>query len=237
MSKDLYFLSIIADALRQPDPKAALRAGIEDIKTLGQRPEYKRGFLQFQHFMAEVKGNSEKLSQKPLDIMSNEIRYLSLQLASDLLEENQEEEQAVLDLIRSEPRWQEDFEKMCKEISKSKMPHRVPEIIIEKNREPIGFTPCERQPVIKEIRNVEPAHYAARMDTGRIIWQGELTEKELIWSVAFPGQALELAADTGEPTARMTREITLLDGELIIRVFPGAESGRLELRIGESNLG
>ena len=91
--------------------------------------------------------------------------------------------------------------------------------------------------IIKEFRNVTPDHYAARMDTGRIIWQGELTEKELIWSAAFPGQALELAADTGEPAARMTREITLLNGELIIRVFPGAESGRLELRIGESNLG
>ena len=142
MTKDLYFLSIIADALRQPDPKVALRAAIEEIITLGQRPEYARGFLQFQHFMAEVKEKWEKPSEKPRDIVPEEIRYLSLQVASDLLEENQA--QAVLDLIRSEPRWQEEFEKMYKETSKSKMPHRVPEIIIEKNRERIGFTPCER---------------------------------------------------------------------------------------------
>jgi hypothetical protein len=239
MAKDLYFLSIIADALRQPEPKAALRAAIEEIITLGQRPEYEQGFLQFQRFMAEVKGNSEteKLSKKPLDIVSDEIRYLSLQVASDLLEENPKEVQAVLDLIASQPRWQEEFEKLRKETEKSKMPRRTPEIIIERNEQPIGSISCEQLPVTKEIRNVKPAHYAARMDTGRIIWQGELTEKELIWSIAFPGEALELAADTGEPAARMTQEITLLNGELVIRIFPGAESGRLELRIGASKLG
>jgi hypothetical protein len=235
MNKDLYFLPIIAEALRKPEPKESLRAAIEKIITLGHRPEYKQGFLQFHHFMAEVKKKSEKPSMKPGDIVSEEIRYLSLQVAGDLLEETPKENQAVLDLIRSEPRWQEEFEKIYRETA-SKTTSRAPEIIIEKNREPMGFTSCEH-PIIKEFRNVMPALYAAKMDTGRIIWQGELTEKDLIWSAAFPGQALELAADTGEPTGRMTREITLLNGELIIRVFPGAESGRLELKTGESNLG
>jgi hypothetical protein len=158
-------------------------------------------------------------------------------VASDLLEENPKEVQAVLDLIASQPRWQEEFENLSRETAKSKMPPKIPEIIVEKNGERIGSAPCERLPVTKEIRNVKPAHYAARMDTGRVIWQGELTEKELIWSIAFPGEALELAADTGEPAARMTQEITLLNGELVIRVFPGAESGRLELRLGASKLG
>ena len=34
MTKDLYFLSIIAEAFKQPEPKEALRAAIEEIKTL-----------------------------------------------------------------------------------------------------------------------------------------------------------------------------------------------------------
>jgi hypothetical protein len=237
MTKDLYFFPIIATALRKPDTRESLKAAIEEIKALGQRPEYRHGFLQFQRFMAEVKEQSEKPSVKPGDFVPEEIRYLSLQVASGLLEESPKETQAtILDLIRSEPRWQEEFDKICREAAKSKMPPRIPEIIIEKNRETIGFISCEH-PIIKEFRNVTSALYTARMDTGRIIWQGELTEKDLIWSAAFPGQALELAADTGEPTARMSREITLFDGELVIRVFPGAENGRLELRIKGSNLG
>jgi hypothetical protein len=208
---------------------------IQEIIALGQRPEYERGFLQFQHFMAEVKRKWEVPSQKPGDILVEGIRYLSLQVASDLLEENPEEVQVALDLIRSESQWQEEFEKICREVSKSKTTYRSPEIIIEKNGECISLTPWERQLISKEIRNLTPAHYVARMDTGRGIWEEELTEKDLIWSQAFPGQALELAADTGEPAAKMTREITLLNGELVIRIFPGTKSGRLELRIGAKN--
>jgi len=234
MSKNLFFVSIIADALRQPEPTAALRAAMETIIILGQRPEYQKGFTQFQRFMAEAEESAKKISQKSMAVVSNEIRFLSLQVASELMEDSKEA-QSVLDLIRSTPQWQEEFEKIYREVSKSKTTYRAPEIVIEKNGECISLTPWERQPVTKEIRNLTPAHYVARMDTGRVIWEEELTEKELIWSQAFPGQALELAADTGEPAAKMTREITLLKGELIIRIFPETKSGRLELRIGAKN--
>jgi hypothetical protein len=40
-----------------------------------------------------------------------------------------------------------------------------------------------------------------------------------------------LAADTGDRAARPTREETLLDGQLIMRVFPGVERGRIELAV------
>lgn len=237
MTKDLFFLSIIADALRKPEPKAALKAAIEEIKILGSRPEYEQGFLQFQRFMAEVKRSWENHSQQLEDIASGEIRCLSLQVAGDLLEGDPNEAQAVLDLIGSQPRWQEEFKKLCTETAKSKVARRIPEIIVERNGERLDSTPCERLPITKEIRNVKPGHFTIKLDTGRAIWEEELTEQELIWAAAFPGQDLDLAADTGEAAAGTTREITLLNGELIIRVFPETESGRLEIRIGGANLG
>jgi hypothetical protein len=237
MTKDLYFLSKIAEALKQPEPKESLRAAIEEIKTLGQRAEYEQGFVQFQRFMAEVKRNSEELSQMSGDIVSNEIRFLALLAASDLLEEDPKEAQAVLDLIGTHPGWQEEFERLRKETGKSKMTGRPPEIIIERNGEHLGSSIRERPPITKEIRNVKPGNFAVKLDTGRILWEEELTERELIWASAFPGQALDLAADTGEENARTTREITALNGELTIRVFPGTESGRLEVKIRGSNLG
>ncbi len=67
------------------------------------------------------------------------------------------------------------------------------------------------------------------LDTGWVIWQGELTERDLIWMAAFPDVPLDLAADTDETSARTTREESLLDGELILRVIPGLESGNIEL--------
>jgi hypothetical protein len=237
MTNDLYFISMIADVLGQAEPKATLRAAIEQIQTLGQRPEYDQGLLQFQRFIAEVKRNWERRSQKVEDIALDVVRCLALQVAADLLEGDQKETQVVLDLIGSQPRWQEEFEKMCGETSKSKTAQKIPEIIIGRNGERISSIPCERLPVTKEIRNVKPGLYSLKLNTGRLIWEEELTERELLWAVAFPREALDLAADTWDIAARATRKIVLLNGELIIRVFPEIESGHLELTIGDSNLG
>lgn len=235
MTKDLYFLPIIADALKQPDPRVSLREALEKIQNLGRQPKYERGFLQFQQFMTKVKRNWEKGCQKPEDMARDVIRYLALQVGTGLLEGD--EVKAILDLIRSHPLWQEEFERLCGETSKSKMAQKIPEIIIERNGERIASIPCGNFPVTHKIQNVTPGLYTISLDTGRILWQEELTQQELLWAIAFPGEALDLAADTGEGVERSTREIRLLDGRLIIRVFPETESGRLELKIGESNLG
>jgi hypothetical protein len=49
--------------------------------------------------------------------------------------------------------------------------------------------------------------------------------------VAFPGEPLELAADTGKRVAKATREERLLDGEVLFRVIPGLERGHIELEL------
>jgi len=162
------------------------------------------------------------------------VRWLALQAAGGLLEV--EQARAVLDQVGLQPHWQEEFERLCKETSESEV-HRVPEIIIERTGESIASIPWENLPFTHEIGNLKPGTYRVKLDTGRVIWQGELTERELIWALAFEEQALDLAADTREAPARTTREITLLNGDLIIRVFPEIESGRLEVRIGGSDLG
>ena len=233
MTNDLYFIPMIANALREVDPKTALMTAIEEIISLGRRPEYERGFLQFQRFMAEVKRNWEKPLHKPEDYASDVVRWLALQVAGGLLEGD--EAKAILDLIGLQPRWKDEFERLCRETSESEI-YRIPEIIIERNGEPITSISCERLPVTKEMRNVNPGHYSLKLDTGRVIWEEELTGQDLLWADAFPGQDLDMAADTGDTVARMTREIRLLNGELVIRVFPEIESGRLELTIRGSNL-
>jgi len=230
MTKDLYFLPIIADALKQPDPRVSLREALEKIQNLGRQPQYERGFLQFQQFMTKVKRNWEKGYQKPEDMARDVIRYLALQVGTGVLEGD--EVKAILDLIRSHPLWQEEFERLSRDASESEIP-RLPEIIIEKNGERIASIPCGNFPVTHKIQNVTPGLYTISLDTGRILWQEDLTEQELIWTIAFPEQALDLAADTGEGVERSRREIRLLDGRLVIRVFPEIESGRLELTIGD----
>jgi len=126
------------------------------------------------------------------------------------------------------PQWERD------QLSSIVKKQEASEIIVERNGKIFGVIPLKNMSGAKTIRSVKPGHYVIRLNTDHIIWQDELSDQELIWTAAFPGQALNLAADTGEMNPRMTREIKLLDGDLIIRVFPEIESGRLEVEMRNS---
>ena len=109
-------------------------------------------------------------------------------------------------------------------------------IIVTKNGDTIGSIPAEPSVFAQTIRNVTPGFYEVRLNTGRVLWQADLIEEDLLWSAAFPEQALDLAADTGESFPRITKEFTILDGEITIRVFPEIESGRIEIEVRDSQL-
>ena len=236
MTKDLFFLKIIADALSQPNPKEAIRKAFNKITLLGSQPEYKQGFLQFQQFMSEVDKNWGTHSIEPEDMVLGIVRELALQLATGLFEGSRQQEQAIRDLIMSNPHWRDEFEKLCLEASKSEAPLSNLEIVLERNEENMDSIPLEKLPVVKKIAHVKPGHFIVKLSTGRILWQGDLAEKDLLWAKAFPEQYFELAADTGDTDQPVTKELRLLNDELIIRVFPGIESGRLEIKVREGKL-
>ncbi|MCY2928054.1 MAG: hypothetical protein NTV86_00895 [Planctomycetota bacterium] len=73
--------------------------------------------------------------------------------------------------------------------------------------------------------------YRLTLDTGRVIWEGPLVHEDLTWTEAFPGQALRMAADTGEDRLLPSRQIAILDGSVVLRVFPGIEHGALEIEL------
>jgi hypothetical protein len=85
------------------------------------------------------------------------------------------------------------------------------------------------------VESIRPGTYNFKLDTGRLLWSGPLTEKDLIWVYAFPSKDLALAADTGEAESLWTQELRLLEDLVIIRVFPGIESGRIEIHIRRPN--
>ncbi len=89
--------------------------------------------------------------------------------------------------------------------------------------------PLDQQGGRWTIDNLQPGFYALSFDTGRVIWEGELTKNDLLWTLAFPGQDLPLAADTGEEAIQPSRQFHLLQGEIVLNVYPGLESGRIKL--------
>ena len=232
MNRDLFFVSLIANALQKPDPKKGLQEAFEEIEKLGRQPDYKQGFRQFQMFMMEIERNMDVRSSLSEDIVLNALlRDIELQVIAGALEENRDEEQACLDLIRYRASWKRQFDKLRREAEQADPPDRAMKIIIDKNGECFESILFVRRPLAKTIKNVRPGLYGFRLATGRILGEEKLTKNELLWVYAYPTQDLKLAADTGDTVERPTREIRLLGGELIIKVFPGLESGRIKMII------
>jgi hypothetical protein len=105
----------------------------------------------------------------------------------------------------------------------------VVQVIIIADGAEIASFPLRQSHLFRATAGVVPGLYTIKLSTGRILWMGELTRSDVHWYEAFPGGDLKLAADTGDQKPLPTKEITVLHGEIIIRIFPGFEGGTIEV--------
>jgi len=105
----------------------------------------------------------------------------------------------------------------------------IPPIILERDEEVLDRFRITGKGPVGTVSGLKPGPYLVRLKTGWILWEGQLSDADLIWRHAFPEEPLPLAAETDQAEIRISREIELLDGELVIRVTPGRTSGRMEL--------
>jgi hypothetical protein len=236
MNNNLYFLRILTEALKVPNPEPEIKKAFDKIENLGQQPEYRQGYHQFLQFMDKVSESGKRDPVDSGDLNQELIRDLVFQMATGLLDRDSNEGKQLLALIRSRPEWQKEFDEVSAQTSESEGLSGQMKIIVTKNGDTIGSIPAEPSVFAQTIRNVTPGFYEVRLNTGRVLWQADLIEEDLLWSAAFPEQALDLAADTGESFPRITKEFTILDGEITIRVFPEIESGRIEIEVRDSQL-
>jgi hypothetical protein len=103
------------------------------------------------------------------------------------------------------------------------------DLLISRDSEPIATIPVKPTKVAYEINNVSPAFYSFELSSGRLLWEGLVYKTDLLWKFANPGKDFRLAADTDGAPPKPTREMTLLDGEVIIRIFPGLEVGSIQI--------
>ena len=221
----LYFIRLIAKAFEEPDIATALKEAFKQIEFLGQNPRYRQGYLQFQRFMTEVNQINEMK-----DFLDTMVHDLSVQLATGLFQGDEDETKEALELINSRSHWREEYAMLCEDAEKAANFIEKINVIVEKDDKLFCSLPVEEKAVTRNIHNIKPGNYTVRMDTGRIIWEDRLSEKDLLWAYAYPEQGLRLAADTGETIELKTREIHVLDGDITIEVYPGVESGRIELK-------
>lgn len=110
---------------------------------------------------------------------------------------------------------------------------QAPKLCLEKD----GVALAELDPfqAIEEMRipGMLPGSYSVRLATGRLLWTAKLEREDLQWAYAFPSKALRLAAESDESRVVCTREFQLLQDEIVVRVYPGIESGTIGIRISQ----
>jgi len=183
MSNELYFIPMIAEALRQSNWKPALREAFERITDIRRDDQFRAGYEQFLWFMA-----------------------CSI-------------EQWTTDSFGAP----DDPSRQAFEAS------RRCELLLERDGNRVGAWTLDRLPFRGTVVNVQPGLHRLAVDTGWVLWEETLTPTELLFTHAFPQQGLPLAAQTEEVMFAVTRDVSVLDGALKIRVHPGLESGVLEL--------
>lgn len=101
------------------------------------------------------------------------------------------------------------------------------DFVVELNGRHLASAPLYPFEGMASIAGISPGTYTVKLWTGRVLWEGELSEADLLWAVAFPRRPLALAADTAPADRLRSRRELLLNGELCLSVFPGVEAGEI----------
>jgi hypothetical protein len=101
------------------------------------------------------------------------------------------------------------------------------DFVVELNGRYLASVPVYPFEGMASIAGILPGAYSVKLWTGRVLWESELSEADLLWASAFPGRSLALAADTAPADRLRSRRELLLGGELCLHVFPGVESGEI----------
>lgn len=228
--KNLYFLPLIDEALGSDEPEEALKDAFAAIRKLGKKPEYERGYAQFRKFM---KAHVEAYAQVPGYelIMREAIYHLIDDLATDTYEGSEEEKQALIEALSRNSKWRTEYEHAKETLAEFRTPS--PELAIEvlKDGKTIASFPVSEIPF--SLTDIEPGRYTVRLSNGRVLWEGLLDKKHLLWWEAYGDSDLPMAAKTEKDAPRPTVSESLMDGDVTMDVIPDLQSGEIRFSHGE----
>lgn len=105
----------------------------------------------------------------------------------------------------------------------------IPSMVLKRDGEFVARLQVDEKRTAATVSGLTPGSYSIRLESGWVLWKGELSKADLIWRHAFPEEPLPLAAETEPASAKASREFGLLEGELLIKVTPGRSSGRMDI--------
>jgi hypothetical protein len=224
MNKELYFLPIIARAFGSKNLKKSLEDAFAEIKRLGLNKKFIQGRSQFEIFMEEAGRFYELLKH-------DGIRRFIAELATEDFQEDHGENHKLFKIMASNRQFHAEYKLMSLEADKDAEKSLIPVLRLFRDGNLIGKAVFSEESTIKSFTDIVPGNYQLRLNTGMEIWQVILTPVDLIWEYAFPGEKLELAAETEMTRKKPTKEIFSPYGEVKTRVYAGIESGTMEIEL------
>jgi len=111
-------------------------------------------------------------------------------------------------------------------------PGQVLAFVLERPDGTIDRSPIRENSPCTVFQRIVPGRYTFGMDTGWQLWTGLLGVEDVVWTAARGKQPFGLAANSEEGApAEPTRVIEVAEDGITLRVFPGIESGRLEIEV------
>ena len=216
MSENLYFITIIAKALQEPDIEKALRKAFGKIKQMGAEERYAEGFKNFELFM-EAAYNRNQITA------ADHARELIVHLGMGMFEGTAQEKETLLDVIASHPEWKAEYEAFCQMEADKNLMQEFPVIEVSSDKGFVIRKTFEKVPGCESFDGILPGRYKIKLvNTGWIIWEGRLTANKLI------DENLGMVAETEDT---FTYEEILSDRDMILRTYAGRENGRIEIEL------
>jgi hypothetical protein len=228
-SKRLYFIPLLARAVESGDQTQAMKDAFEEIERVGNQPGYEEGFQQFQEFIKSAILPSVEESNEKIRSIRNAIYRLIYDLVTDTFEGDENLKDAFISAIKRNPRWNAEYERIESEMQDYLPPDSPIQIEILRENQVIDSLHPTAETIT--VSPIFPGRYTVRLSNGRILWEGDLTREDLIWTFAYPDQDISMAAETEDFREKPVKTISLLDGEIILRTFAGLESGRIILKV------
>ncbi len=215
MYNDLYFIPLLFAALASADVAEELRRTIHTIIVLGKDERFKRGYEQFLVFVAAA------LTAHPYAVRTGE--------AEATTDDGVGEAEELLNELAALPELAEVWDSVKRDLEWESETEIHIELLLQRNDEPPQTLRLSKEDREGFFRGVVPGAYELSVASGRVIWETTLTKHDLLSAYAFAEEPLRLAADTGGEPDTPTRQALLLDGEMVVRVFAGPETGRVEI--------
>ena len=224
---NLYFIPILAKAFEGPDREKAFKKALSEIIRLSKSAEYKKGFEQFEQFIASGIQSLSEDSDDYTRLRDMALQRLLTMLASDTFDGPEEVRKSLMKRIQADPELSRRYQELLEELSPDKEP--ALEVELCKNDQVLSAQPLPSEQEGVSFDQIDPGNYSIRLSNGRVLWEGNVEAKDVIWKFAHPEKEYPMAAATEKDESNPTKSIKLLDGEITLSFYAGLETGGIEL--------